>query len=109
MGKDFGISVPEMPGGRNIIDLRNNELFTILDDWISVFGPPSDECGELCSKSTEILLQSNPFFCDCGLQEVRDRYGRFIGDIEHAKCVNNNFQKPMTLAKFQDDACCAPE
>ena len=32
--KGFGKSVPEMPGGRNIIDLRNNELYTILDDWV---------------------------------------------------------------------------
>jgi len=76
---------------------------------MSVFGPPTDECGEFCSKSSEILLQSNPLFCDCGLQEVRDRFGRFIGDLEHAKCVNNNFNEPITLAKFQDDACCAPE
>jgi hypothetical protein len=33
--KGFGKTVPEMPGGRNIIDLRNNELYTILDDWVS--------------------------------------------------------------------------
>ena len=76
---------------------------------VSVFGPPTDECGEFCSRSSEILLQSNPLFCDCGLQEVRDRFGRFIGDLEHAKCVNNNFNEPITLANFQDDACCAPE
>ncbi|CBY23535.1 unnamed protein product [Oikopleura dioica] len=32
--KGFGNRVPEMSGGRKIIDLRNNELYTILDDWV---------------------------------------------------------------------------
>ncbi|CBY33758.1 unnamed protein product [Oikopleura dioica] len=32
--KGFGNRVPEISGGRKIIDLRNNELYTILDDWV---------------------------------------------------------------------------
>ena len=55
-----------------------------------------------CSDSISLLLENNPLYCDCNMQQVRDQHENIFGDLEITQCVNQD----ITVFEFHDELCC---
>lgn len=108
----FGVGL-EVRGGSmapKIIDLRNNLISIVLADWVESFGQtaPGCEATYSCNAPFRMLLKSNPIYCDCNMQQVRDLYQEFFADLDDAMCANDELDE-TTIANFHDEICCHPQ
>ena len=55
-----------------------------------------------CSDNISLLLENNPLYCDCNMQQVRDQHEMIFGDLEITQCVNQD----ITVYEFHDELCC---
>jgi len=90
-----------------IIDLRNNQLSIILKDWLDAFRGDKADCEKTfsCPEAFKVLLRSNPIYCDCNMQQVRDTHGKYFGDLDESFCVNPELEG-TSIEKFHDEICC---
>jgi len=87
-----------------IINLTNNKFSVILADWIKELENESKFChvNDECSDNISLLLENNPLYCDCNMQQVRDQHEMIFGDLEITQCVNQD----ITVYEFHDELCC---
>lgn len=86
-----------------IIDLRNNKMNVILRDWVNALGGSVAYCKRnVCPEPFKILLEHNEIYCDCNMQQVKDEYDVYFGDLENTSCVNEQ----VSVADFHDEICC---
>ena len=55
-----------------------------------------------CSDTISLLLENNPLYCDCNMQQVRDQHEKIFADLEITQCVNQD----ITVFEFHDELCC---
>ena len=65
----------EIRGGEmapKVIDLRNNGINIVLADWVDSLGGDRNFCStHVCPEPFQLLLKSNPIYCDCNMQVCR--------------------------------------
>ena len=55
-----------------------------------------------CSDTISLMLENNPLYCDCNMQQVRDQHEKIFADLEITQCVNQD----ITVFEFHDELCC---
>lgn len=102
----------EIRGGEmapKVIDLRNNGINIVLADWVDSLGGDRNFCStHVCPEPFQLLLKSNPIYCDCNMQQVRDNYEAYFADINLTLCANNELTN-TTISEFHDEICCNPQ
>jgi len=102
----------EIRGGelaRKIVDLRNNQIAIVLADWVSNLTGDKTFCEtHSCPEPFELLLKSNPIYCDCNMQQVKDVYKSYFADLDETICVNKELNG-TSVENYHDEACCTPQ
>ncbi|XP_050319501.1 protein toll-like [Bactrocera neohumeralis] len=99
--KITNISVAQLPTNLTVLDLRNNRLNSLDDEFLRTYLNDS-------TKLEFLYLSENPWFCDCSAQQllytIRTHRAR-IPDADHLLCVN---QPNVTLLKANVRELCLP-
>ena len=88
--KNFGDKSTHFPklSANTFLELENESKFCHVNDE--------------CSDTINLLLENNPLYCDCNMQQVRDQHEKIFADLEITQCVNQD----ITVFEFHDELCC---